>query len=252
MISILQALIYSVVQGITEWLPVSSSAHIALLQNIFGFQSLPYMVFLQFASILAVIFVFWKDIVKLFNFKKESLKYLGMLILALIPVVIVGYFFEKLRLELSTFYYIGIFFMISGMIVYSTKFMHPREGKKLNFFDSFFIGVVQLVSLFPGISRSGSTISAGLFSGLKKEDAVKFSFLLGVLTILGASVLELKGLALQSISYSILAVTFILTFLVSIFSIKILLKIVRGDNFYKFGIYDFILGALVLVWSFVH
>ena len=229
MISFLQALIYSIVQGIAEWLPVSSSAHIALLQNIFGFQSLPFMVFLQFASILAVLFVFWKDIIKLFNFKdKESRKYWGFLILALIPVLIVGYFFEKLRIQLSSFFYIGIFFMISGVIVYSTKFMKHKEGKNLGWFDSLFIGLVQVVSLFPGISRSGSTISAGMFRGIKREDAVKFSFLLGVLTILAASVFEFKGLASASISYSILIITFILTFLISIFAIKILIEIVRA------------------------
>ena len=234
MISLLQALIYSIVQGITEWLPVSSSAHIALLQNLFGFQSLPFIVFLQFASILAVIFVFWKDIVKLFNFKdKESRKYWGMLIIALIPVLIVGYFFQKFRVQLSSFFFIGIFFMISGVIVYSTKFVNHKEGKKLGWFDSLFIGVIQVVSLFPGISRSGSTISAGIYRGIKKGRCSKILILLGVLTILAASALELKNLALQSISYSILITTFVLTFLVSIFAIRVLLRIVKGDKFYR-------------------
>ena len=94
-ISILQALVYSLVQGIAEWLPVSSSAHIAILQNIFGLQSFPFLIFLQFASILAAIVVFWKDIIKLFNFKeKENLRYWGFLIVALIPIAIVGYFFR--------------------------------------------------------------------------------------------------------------------------------------------------------------
>ncbi len=253
MISLFQAFIYSIVQGITEWLPVSSSAHIALLQNIFGFQSLPFIVFLQFASILAVIFVFWKDIIKLFNFKnKENLKYWGLLIVALIPVVIVGYFFEHLRLQLSTFFYMGIFFMISGVIVYSTKFMHHKEGKKLNWLDSIFIGLVQVISLFPGISRSGSTISAGMFRGIKREDAVKFSFLLAIPTILGASVFEVGKLALQNISYSVLIGTFIITFIVSIVAIKILLRIVKSDKFYLFGIYDFIIGLAALTYSLIH
>jgi undecaprenyl-diphosphatase len=252
MISLFQAFIYSIVQGITEWLPISSSAHIALLQNIFGFQNLPFIVFLQFASILAVIFIFWKDIIRLFNFKnKENLKYWGFLIVALIPVVIVGYFFEHLRIQLSTFFYIGIFFMISGIIVYSTKFMHHKEGKKLNLFDSIFIGVVQVISLFPGISRSGSTISAGMFRGIKREDAVKFSFLLAIPTILGASLLELKNLVSLNVSYGLLITTFIVTFLVSILAIKVLLKIVRSDKFYLFGIYDFILGLIVFLYSLI-
>jgi len=142
--------------------------------------------------------------------------------------------------------------MISGVIVYSTKFMHHKEGKKLGWFDSLFIGIVQVISLFPGISRSGSTISAGMFRGLKREDAVKFSFLLAIPTILGASLLEAKNLVLQNISYSILIVTFVITFVVSIFAIKILLRIVKSDKFYLFGIYDFLLGAFVLIWSLMH
>lgn len=253
MISLFQAIIYSIVQGITEWLPIDSSAHIAILQNIFGFQSLSFIVFLQLASILAVVVIFWKDIVRLFNFKnKESLRYWGLIILALIPVVIVGYFFEKqISAFFSSFFYIGIFFIISGIIVYSTKFMKPDKDK-LNWLDSIFIGLFQALAVLPGITRSGSTISAGMFRGIKKEDAVKFSFLLGVPAILGASVLEAKNLVLQNLSYSILIVTFLITFVVSMLAIKALLRIVRSDKFYRFGIYDFILGIIVLIWSIMH
>ena len=181
-ISILQALVYSLVQGIAEWLPVSSSAHIAILQNIFGLQSFPFLIFLQFASILAAIVVFWKDIIKLFNFKeKENLRYWGFLIVALIPIAIVGYFFrDQIALLFLNLFYIGIFLMISGMVVYSTKFAHHREGKKLNLADSIIIGIAQgAAALFRGITRSGSTISAGMHLGLKREEAVKFSFLIG-------------------------------------------------------------------------
>lgn len=255
MISLFQALVYSIVQGIAEWLPVSSSAHIALLQNIFGLQNFSFLVFLQLASILAVIFVFWKDIIKLFNLKdKDNLKYWGMLIIALIPVVIVGYLFEKQisALFLNTLF-IGISLMVSGILVYSTKFSHHKEGKKLGFLDSIIIGLFQTVALiFRGITRSGSTISAGIYRGLKREDAVKFSFFLGVLTILGAAILEAKNLVFGDINYTILIGTFLLTFVISIFAIKVLLKIVKSDKFYRFGIYDFILGLIVLIWSFVH
>ena len=246
-ISILQALVYSIVQGIAEWLPVSSSAHIALLQNIFGLQDFPFLVFLQLASILAVIVVFWKDIIKLFNLKeKENLKYWGMMIIALIPVAIVGYLFRKQITSLFlNLLFIGISLMVSGILVYSTKFVHHKEGKKLGWFDSLIIGLFQTVALiFRGITRSGSTISPGMYRGLKREDAVKFSFFIGVLTILGASILEAKNLVFGGISYSILIITFLLTFIISIFAIKILLRIVKSDKFYLFGIYDFILGCI--------
>src|SRR5271157_4059310 len=206
-ISLFQALIYSLVQGIAEWLPISSSAHIAILQNLFGLQDFSFLVFLQFASILAAIVVFWKDIVKLFNFRdKENLRYWGMLIVALIPVIVIGYFFEnQIAALFLNLFYIGICLMISGILVYSTKFSHHKEGKKLNFADSIIIGLFQgAAALFRGITRSGSTISAGMYRGLKREEAVKFSFLIGIVAILGASLFEARKLVLGNISYSIL------------------------------------------------
>lgn len=254
-ISLFQALIYSIIQGIAEWLPISSSAHIAILQNLFGLQNFPFLIFLQFASILAAVVIFWKDIVKLFNFRdKENLKYWGLLIVALIPVIVIGYFFEnQIAALFLNLFYIGIFLMISGIIVYLTKFSHHKEGKKLNFADSVIIGLFQGASaLFRGITRSGSTISSAMYRGIKREDAVKFSFLIGIVAIFGASLFEARKLVLGNISYSILIITFIITFVISLFAIKILLRIVKGDKFYRFGIYDFILGLLVLIWSVFH
>ena len=144
----------------------------------------------------------------------------------------------------------GIFFIISGMLVYSTKFSKTRE-KEINFVDSLFIGIFQAIAILPGISRSGATISSGIFRGLKREEAVKFSFLLAIPVILGASLLELKDLAFSDISYQMLILSFTITLIVSIFTIKLLLKIVKSDKFYLFGIYNFVIGVLVLLWSFV-
>ncbi len=249
MISLLEALIFSVVQGVSQWLPISSSGHIAILQNVFGFQSLSFVVFLQLASILAVVVLFWKDIVKVFTFsKKENIKYFFMLVVAVIPVAIVGYLFQK---QVATFFasllYLGIFFIISGLIVYSTKFVRPKKTE-VGWLDSIFIGIMQAVSIVPGISRSGATISGGMFRGISKTEAVKFSFLLAVPTILGASVLELRHSSIAGISTSMLVITFIATFIVSIVAIKALLKIVRSDKFYLFGIYDLIVGLAVLIY----
>jgi len=254
-VSVLQAIIYSLLQGIAEWLPISSSAHISILQNIFGTQSFSFLIFLEFASILAAAVMFRKDIVHLFKFKdKETMKYWAFLIVALIPTVIVGFFFrDQIASMFLNLFYIGIFLMVSGIIVYSTKFSKPREGKKMSFVDSAVIGVFQgMAAMFRGITRSGSTISSGMHLGLKREEAVKFSFLIGIAGILGASIFEAKNLVLGNISYSILVLTFVLTFAMSILSIKVLLKIVKSDHFYRFGIYDFILGAAVLIWSLVH
>ena len=245
MVSLLQSIILSIIQGITEWLPISSSGHLALLHNFFGFQNLPFDVFLHFASILAVIVVFWKDIIRLLNFKEENLKYILKLLVALIPAGIVGILFkEQIENFFSSFFYLGMFFMISGVIIYSTKFSIPKKEKP-NFLDSIIIGFFQALAILPGVSRSGATISSGLIRGVKKEEAVKFSFLLAIPIVLGASLLEVKDLVMENIDLSI-----IVTFVVSLFVIKVLLRIIKGKKFYIFGIYDFILGLIVFISSF--
>lgn len=252
MISVLEALLLSIVQGITEWLPISSSGHLAILHNLLGFQDLPFDVFLHFASILAVFVIFRKDIVKLFNFRdKENLKYIGLLFLALIPAGLVGIFFkDQIESFFSSLFYLGIFFLASGIIIYSTKFSFPRKEKP-NVLDSIIIGGFQALAVFPGVSRSGATISSSLFRGLKKESAIKFSFLLAIPLILGATILESKDLVLSDINYLVLVISFFVTFIVSIFTIKLLLKIIKNRKFYLFGIYNFIIGILILIWNFL-
>lgn len=252
MVSLIQAMILSIVQGITEWFPVSSSGHLALLQNYFGFQSLSFDVFLHFASILAVLVIFWKDIILLLNIKKrENLRYILLIILGIIPAGLVGYLFrDQISGFFSNIYYLGIFFIISGILVYSTRFFKVKK-ENFSWFDSLFIGIFQAIAIVPGISRSGATISSGMFRGLSKSEAVKFSFLMAIPVVLGASLLELGDLVIADINYYILIISFIVTFLVSLFAIKILLRIIKSDKFYLFGIYNFVLGVLVLGWSFV-
>jgi len=249
MVSITQAIILSIIQSITEWLPISSSGHLALMQHFFGFQNLAFDVYLHFASILAVIYVFRLDILKLLDLKdKKNREYVGYLILALIPIAIVGFFLRnKMEAILSDMLLLGIFFVISGVIVLSTKFMKEKKSKVTSL-DSLTIGIFQALAIFPGISRSGATISAGLFSGLKKEQVIKFSFLLAIPTILGATVLELGSIAAADISIFALIISFIITFFVSVFAIKLLLKIIRKQGFYWFGFYNILIGVLILIF----
>lgn len=251
MVLLIQAIILSIIQGITEWFPISSSGHLALVQNYFGFQNLSFGVFLHLASIFAITIIFWKDIFRLLNLKnKENLKYIFYILISIIPAGIIGYLFKK-QIEgfFSSMLYLGIFFIISGILVYSTKFSMERKNK-IDFFDSIFIGIFQAIAILPGISRSGATISSSLFRGLKKEEAVKFSFLIAIPVILGASILELEDLSVSGISYELLITSFFITFIVSFFTIKILMKIINKEKFYLFGIYNFVLGVLVLILNF--
>lgn len=247
MVSLLEAVILSIIQGITEWFPISSSGHLALVQNLFGFQNLSYDVFLHFASIFAVLFMFKRDILKIFSFNKESLNYIILLIIAIIPAGILGFYFSDYIEKLfSSMVYLGFFFIFSGIIIYFTKFTNENKSD-INKKDAFFIGLLQAIALMPGISRSGMTISAGLFRGITKRASIRFSFLMSIPIILGASVLKAKDLTASNINLNILVISFIITFLVSIFTIKILIKIISNDKFYLFGIYNILLGILILI-----
>jgi len=249
MVSLIEAVILSIIQGITEWFPVSSSGHLALMQQFFGFQNLSYDVFLHFAGIFAVLFVFKREVLKLLSFNKVSLKYIGLLILALIPAGLAGFLLSDWIENLfSNMTYLGIFFIISGLVVYSSKFSIERKSDISNK-DAWFIGLLQALAILPGISRSGMTISAGLFKGISKRAAIRFSFLMSIPLILGASVLKTKDLIVSNIDISILIISFIITFLVSLITIKLLIKIIKSDKFYLFGIYNILLGIVVLIIS---
>ena len=249
MVSLIEAIILSVIQGITEWFPVSSSGHLALMQQFFGFQNLPYDVFLHFAGIFAVLFVFKREILKLLSFNRVSLKYISLLVIALIPAGFVGFLLSDWIENLfSNMTYLGIFFIVSGLVVYSTKFSIERKSD-INNKDAWFIGLLQALAILPGISRSGMTISAGLFKGVSKRAAIRFSFLMSIPLILGASALKAKDLMISNINLSILVISFIITFFVSLITIKLLIKIIKSDKFYLFGIYNIILGIVVLIVS---
>jgi len=250
MVSLGQAIILSIIQGVTEWFPISSSGHLALMHEFFGFQNLGFDVYLHFASVLAVVILFGKDIARLTFLTKANINYIIKLVIALVPAAIIGFFYkEQVRQAFGNFFFMGLFFMIFGVLIYSTK--NAREMKsKPNKIDSFIIGVSQMFALFPGISRSGMTMGSGLILGLKKEEAIKFSFLLAVPIILGATLVEAKEISVQNIPFTTLLTSFTVTLLISLWTIKLLIRIIKSDKFYLFGIYNFILGFLVFVWSF--
>ncbi len=250
MVTFLQVLIMSVVQGITEWFPLSSQGHIIFLNSVFGIQKIPFAAFLNLAGIFAALIVFWKDIVKLFDFReKGNLKFWGLFLVTLIPYFVVGYFFGDWLLGFfSNPFYWGIMFMISGVIVYSTKFArHKRE--KFNLFDSIVIGVSQAIALLPGISRTGTTASAGMHLGLKKEEAVRFSFLLAIPILLVTSIIQARNVVLTQINALWLIVSFVVVFIVSGFSIELVMRITEKGKFHWLGIYNFLVGLLLFLFG---
>jgi len=249
MVSFIQAIILSLVQGFTEWFPISSSGHLALAQEFLGVQDLGFIVYLHFASVLAVVILFWKDIINLFVGKKIS--YMLKIIVAIIPAVIIGFLLEKhVRYAFGNFLFIGIFFMIFGFFIYFTKYAKERK-KEPSVSDAGYIGISQVFSLFPGVSRSGMTMGSGLILGLKKEEAIKFSFLLAIPMIFGASLIEAKEIALSDIHFVTFLTSFTITLFISLLTIKFLIRVIKSNRFYLFGIYNIILGLLVVVWNLV-
>lgn len=249
MVSLGKAISLSIIQGITEWFPVSSSGHLALAQNFFGFQSLPYDVFLHLASVLAIIIYFWKDLLSFFSRDIEKTTYIIKIICAMIPTAIIGILFRDLFESLmENMMVLGIGFIFSGIIIYLTKFTKVQK-REVGFFDAFVIGIGQSLALFPSVSRSGMTISSGLLRNINRREAARFSFLLAIPALLGANFFELKNIASIDISYSILIISFITTFLVSLFTIKFLFRIIQSDKFYLFSWYNIILGIFILGWS---
>lgn len=234
-------IILAIIQAITEFLPVSSSGHLALFSNLINEPNLFLITILHIASIFAILIFTRKEIVELFTFNKQARKIWLYLIIATIPAALFGFFFnEFIVAAFNSFLFLGISFMFTGVILLLTKFAHRTD--KLNSKNALIIGLFQILALFPGISRSGMTISAGLFLGINKEKAVKFSFLLLIPLAIGASILNF-GEAYFSF---ILVLAFIITFLLSLVFLNVLMYVIKKDYFWLFSIYLFMIGLISL------
>lgn len=252
---IIQSIILGIIQGLTEFLPVSSSGHLALLQNYFGEVNVSFDILLHVATLLAVIFYFFRDIAALirgffsFSWKNENFRIAIYLAIATIPAGIAGYFLSGFIDEVfSSLLIVGIGFFISGIFLLAAGRAYVKKNKEVTLNESIFVGLAQALAIIPGISRSGSTTSTGILFGLTREKAVKFSFLLSVPIILGAIIMESANFsALDLISA---AIGFICAFAFGIFAIFVFLKRVSLRNFRWFSLYCFILGVLSLVLYF--
>jgi undecaprenyl-diphosphatase len=247
--NIFQAIILGIVQGITEWLPVSSSGHLVLFQQLFGFGAdVAFDVLLHLATLIVILIVFWEDILailkSLFAWKwDENTKLLLFIVLATIPTAIIGLLFQDWLLGLFTnMLLLGVFFIINGFMLLMTRFAKAKG--ELSWWKSLVIGIAQGISIIPSISRSGATISAGMFLGIKKENLVKFSFLMAVPAIIGAAILELDKLVMTDLVPMIAGT--LAALVVGYFSLRWLIKLIEKSKFYAFGYYCIILGIIIL------
>jgi len=234
------------VQAATEFLPISSSGHLALISNLISEPSLFLISILHLASLLAVLIFLRKEIFLLLSFDKKYRKMWAFLAIGTLPAALFGLFFHNtIERSFSSFFFIGLGFLLTGILLFLTKFSYTFS--ELNFRSSFLIGLIQILSLFPGVSRSGITISSGLFLGLKREEAFKFSFLLFIPLVIGANLLEF-GEAFFSFS---LFLSFVLCFIFSLFFLNLLYYVMRKGKFWIFCFYAFFIWLISLILGFV-
>jgi undecaprenyl-diphosphatase len=250
--NILEAIILGIAQGLTEFLPVSSSGHLVLIQNIFGIEGnhLFFDTMLHFATLLAVVFALQKDILELLKnpFSKKTL----VLIIASIPAVIVALLFEDFFKEAFGGRFLAVSFLITGIALVASELLaskHVERKKEVGILDGLIIGLCQALALLPGVSRAGMTLSGGLARGIDRVAAAKFSFLMAVIIILGSSGYEAIKLIGEPIDIPVgpLAVGMLFAAVSGYFAIKLLLDIISKKKLYGFAIYVFILAVLVFV-----
>lgn len=267
MILILKYIILGIIQGFTEPLPISSSGHVFIFKQIFklneSLNDLNFEIIVNFGSLIAITIIYYKDIKELiinfFNYfkiknneTKPSFKYCLLVILGCIPVGMAGLLLkDKIEEFLQTTKIIGISFLITSIFLFLVRNIKgTKESKDLTWKDALFIGLVQVIALLPGISRSGSTLIAALFRDIKRSDALKYSFMLYIPISLGTMIVGIKDL-LESIDLSSILIPYTLGFIasliVSFFTLKWFMNAVKKGNLLYFSIYCLILGIFVLV-----
>jgi len=251
----LEALILGVVQGITEFLPVSSTAHLIVFPWFFNWtgevDTLTFDVALHAGTLLALILCFWKDWIELIT-KKQRL--FGLIVLASIPAGIAGFFLNDIvENDLRKPQIISIMLIAVGFIMLiAEKANKHKDIEKTGFKDAVIIGIAQAIAIIPGVSRSGITISAGLFRGFEREAAARFSFLLSTPLIAGATILHLKKLTATPSSHNVQLFTIglITSCITGFIAIKFLLNFLKKYPLNLFVYYRFILSVVIIagIW----
>lgn len=270
MIEILKAILFGIVEGITEWLPISSTGHMILLDEFINLKVTDefydlFQVVIQLGAIIAVVIMYFKTICPFgFGKNKEEQKSTwnlwGKILVACLPAAIIGILFDDwLDEHLYNSVVVSLTLIIYGIIfiIIESKKFGKRETKdldKITYKQALGIGAFQLLSLIPGTSRSGSTIIGGLILGLERSVAASFTFFLAIPVMVGASLLKLLkyilkvGLVFQAGELLLLGVGCLVAFIVSILIIKFLMNYIRKHDFKVFGYYRIVLGIIVLAY----
>lgn len=246
----IEAIMLGIVQGLTEFLPVSSSGHLAIVENMLGIaEPVTLAVFLHFGTFVAIIVYFFNPIKELargiLTADRASLAYLGMIAIGTIPITLTGVFFRSLvDKAFNNTGLVAILLGVTGAVVLLTG-IAARKERPVTWLSSIVIGIAQAFAILPGISRSGMTISAGLYSGVDPERAFRFSFLLSIPAILGANLLEFKNVS-SITNLPALVTGMVFSFASGLVALAVLRRTVYR-RFYLFGIYCLIVSAVLLI-----
>lgn len=269
----LEALILGIVQGLTEFLPVSSSGHLTILSNLFGLEgesNLTMIVVLHVATVLSTLVILWNEVVWIFKdlFTKQSWKsYSGLnegtqyainILISMIPVGIVGFFFKDAVEEIfgSGLLIVGIMLLVTAALLAFSYYAKPRQRERISPLHAFIIGIGQAVAVMPGLSRSGTTIATGLLLGNKKEKMAQFSFLMVIPPVLGEALLDVKDIAEQGfstamsgISAGTMIVGFLAAFITGCLACKWMINVVKRGKLIWFAVYCVIVGLFAIIYS---
>lgn len=257
----LEALILGLVQGLTEFLPVSSSGHLEIgkvLLQIEARDNLTFSIVVHGATVLSILVVFFNDLKKLISeslaFRyNESSSYLLKILLSMVPVAIVGIFFKS---QVEAFFtgnivFVGAMLLVTATLLTISFYVRPGT-KNIGYLDALIIGIAQAFAVLPGISRSGATITTALFLGNKRVEAARFSFLMVILPIIAANFMDLLGresASSDTIGWFPLLVGFVTAFVSGLIACKLMLSIVRKGKLLYFGIYCLVIGAIAIIFG---
>lgn len=275
--SVWEAIVLGLVQGLTEFLPISSSGHLELAKAILGVEAaddLTFTVVVHGATVLSTIVVLWRELLKLFlgvvRFKREARMrsifkrfhvkcndetlYVVKLVLSMIPIAIVGLFFrsEVETLFTGNIFLVGVMLLLTAvLLVFASKAPARSEGKQPSYLSALLMGVGQAAAALPGLSRSGTTISVGVLSGTSRRDAAKFSFLMVLPPIIGANLLDLFDgrLAESVIPAAALVAGFLTAFISGVLACRAMLSLVQRKGLRGFAIYCLIVGHIAVMYG---
>ncbi len=257
MVSVIETVILGVIQGLTEWLPISSSGHLAVVKDFFSWQPpVAFYVLLHLSTLAVISTYFRRDIWGILeglarrDLKSEGGRLGVLVLLGSLPTAVIGYVFQDVfRSFFDNLIVVGIAFLATGLLLFVSN--RRRGERALNWLDALLVGIAQGIAIIPGISRSGTTISTGMLRKVGRETAFKFSFLLSIPAVLGAAVGESEDFSLLIGAESLIAVVLgaVVSMIVGYLSLGLLQKVILKQRFHWFAFYCWASGLLIIIWK---